>query len=210
LLNHRLLPVALGAFAVIVVVGAAAFSLRTEAVDPRVTFRQERVSYRGKSVPALAARRLAAAMDGEVTYTADRIADATSLALYSGLYLADSGLKGRLPHDVQTLVAGLEQRGLLPPGLARTEPAGTLVSPHGSLFVRYRLAPLGIEIVSVASKPEYGPALIVRFPDETSEKDGAGLYVAARLQDMTVPAPFSSASELIALGWSPERLRSIK
>jgi hypothetical protein len=69
---------------------------------------------------------------------------------------------------------------------------------------------LGIEVVSIGIKPEHGPALIVRVPDETSEKGEARLYIAGRLTGVTVPAPFTSEAELIALGWSPERLRSLK
>jgi hypothetical protein len=210
LFNHWLSPVALGALTVILVVGTVAYSLRTSSVDPRVTLRQERVSYSGRSAPDPAAWRLAAVMDGEVTRLADRMAEATSLTSFAGLYLADSRLRGRLPRDVQTLVAGLAQSGLLPPGLAATNSAGTLVSAWGSLSVRYRPAPLGVEVVSIASKPEYGPALIVRIPGDTSEDGEASLYVADRLQSVTVPVPFAPAGEVIAMGWTTERLRSPK
>jgi hypothetical protein len=85
-----------------------------------------------------------------------------------------------------------------------------LVSSHGSLSVRYRPAPLGVGVVSIASKPEYGPALIVRLPDETEASGEARLYVADRLQGVTVPTPFASSAEVITLGWNPERLRSLK
>ncbi len=107
-------------------------------------------------------------------------------------------------------MAGLARSGLLPPGLVTTQSAGTLVSAWGSLSIRYRPKPLGVEIVSIAGKPEYGPALIIRLPDEASDKGEARLYVADRLQGVTVPAPFAFSAEVIALGWSPERLRSGK
>lgn len=211
LFNHKLSPAALGGLTVILVVaGALAFSLRTSAVDPRVTLREERVLYGGQSAPAPAALRLTAAMDGEVSRTADRFAEATALAFSAGVYLADAGVRGGLPRNVQTLVAGLAQNGLLPPSLGATGSPGTFVSAHGSLSVRYRPAPLGVEVVSIASKPEYGPALILRLPDETSDKGEARLYVANWLQGVTVPAPFAPAAEVIALGWSPERLRSLR
>ncbi len=192
------------------VILALAFSLRVSAVDPRVTLREERTSNGGRAAPDLSGARLAAAMEGEVSRTADRIAEATALAFSSGAYLASAGASGRLPRDAQTLVAGLAQTGLLPPGLTTSRSAGTLVSAWGSLSVRYRVTPLGVEIVSIAGKPEYGPALIVRFPDDISEKGEARLYVADRLQGVTAPAPFAAEAELIALGWSPERLRAIK
>lgn len=209
LLNHKLSLAALGGVVVILVV-ARACSLSTSAVDPRVTLRQEQVSPGSRSAPDPAVLRLAAAMDGEVSHTADRLADATALAFSAGVYLAGAGVKGSLPRDVQTLVAGLARTGLLPPSLKMTESPGTFVSAWGSLSVRYRPAPLGIEIISISSKPEHGPAMIVRLPDETSDEGEASLYVADRLQGVTVPAPFAPAAQVIALGWSPERLRSLK
>jgi hypothetical protein len=149
-------------------------------------------------------------MDGEVSRTADRFAEATAMAFSAGVRLADAGIRGRLPRDVQTLLADIARNGLLPPGLAATGSAGTFATANGSLSVRYRPSPVGIEVVSIASKPEYGPALIVRLPDETSDKGEAKLFIANRLQGVTVPAPFAPAAEVIALGWSPERLRSLK
>jgi hypothetical protein len=207
--DHKPALMALGGFTAVLVV-VCAFSMRTSAVDPRVTLRPERVSYGGRSAPGLGAARLAAAVDGEVSRTADRVTEATALAFSSGVYLASAGARGGPPRDVQTLVAGLAQTGLLPPGLATTGSAGTFASTWGSLSVRYRPAPLGVEIVSVASKPEYGPALVIRLPDETEALGEARLYVADRLQGVTVPAPFAPAAEVIALGWSPERPRSLK
>jgi len=209
LFNHKLSLVALGGLIVLLVVVVAFYS-GASAVDPRVTLQQERVSQGERSAPAPAALRLADAMNGEVSHTADRIAEATTMAFSAGVYLAGAGIKGRLPRDVQTLVAGLAQNSLLPPGLGATESAGTFVSAWGSLSVRYRPAPLGVEVISIASKPEYGPALIVRLPDEISDKGEASLYLSDRLQGVTVPAPFAPAAEVIALGWSPERLRSLK
>ena len=209
LFNHKLSLVALGGLIVLLVVVVAFYS-GASAVDPRVTLQQERVSQGERSAPAPAALRLADAMNGEVSHTADRIAEATTMAFSAGVYLAGAGIKGRLPRDVQTLVAGLAQNSLLPPGLGATESAGTFVSAWGSLSVRYRPAPLGVEVISIASKPEYGPALIVRLPDEISDEGEASLYVSNRLQGVTVPAPFAPAAEVIALGWSPERLRSLK
>lgn len=207
--NYKLSPAAIALMTVVILFSVRlAFALRTDAVDPRVTLRQEPAPYGGRSARDLATDRLAVAIDGEVTRTADRVAEATTLALLSGVYLADAGVKGGLPRDVQTLVAGLARNGLLPPGLAMTESPGTLASACGSLSIRYRPATLSVEVVSVA-KPECGPALIVRLPDEDSDDgEAAKLYLADKLQGMTVPAPFAREAEVIALGWRPERLRS--
>jgi hypothetical protein len=209
LFDNKLSVIALGGLAVFFVL-VWAFSLRTSDVDPRVTLQQEQASQGRRSPPDPAALRLAAAMDGEVSHTADRIAEATMVAFSAGVRVADTGLRGRLPRDVQSLLADIARNGLLPPGLAAAESAGTFATAHGSLSVRYRPSPLGIEVVSIASKPEYGPALIVRLPDETSDKGESKLFVADRLRGVTVPAPFAPTAEVIALGWNPERLRSLK
>jgi hypothetical protein len=149
-------------------------------------------------------------MDGEVGCTTHRIGEATALALSAGLYAATEQLNKHAPLSVRDLLAGVAQKGLTPPGLVSAGSEGTFVSERGSLSVRYSPAPLGIEVVSIGSKPEHGPALIVRVPDETSEKGEARLYIAGRLTGVTVPTPFASEAELIAMGWNPERLRSLK
>jgi hypothetical protein len=209
LFNNKLSVVALGGLAIFFVV-VWALSPGAGAIDPRVTLKGESASDGRRPEPNIAARRLAATMDGEVSHTADRLAEATALAFSAGVRLADTGLRGRLPRDVQSLLADIARNGLLPPGLAAAESVGTFATAHGSLSVRYRPSPLGIEVISIGSKPGYGPALIVRLPDDTSDKGEAKLFVADRLRGVPVPAPFAPAAEVIALGWSPEELRSLK
>jgi hypothetical protein len=201
--------VVVGLTAFLVVAASLAHALRTNGVDPRVTLEQGSGPSHNRST-ADAPSGIATAMDGEVARTADRIGEATALALSAGLYAATEQLNKRTPRSVHDLLAGVALNGLTPPGLASTENAGTLVSAHGSLSVRYRPVPLGVEVVSVGSKPEYGPALIVRVSGATSEEGEARLYIAGSLTGVTVPAPFAPEAELIALGWSPERLRSLK
>ena len=77
------------------------------------------------------------------------------------------------------------------------------------MSVRYRPEPLGVEVISIPSKPEYGPALIVRSLDGGLAKAEARLFVADQSQGMSAPGPFTSIPELIAGGWNPEELRSL-
>jgi hypothetical protein len=107
------------------------------------------------------------------------------------------------------LLAGVTTQNLLPPGVTLTQ-SGVLVSQYGTLSIRYRPAPLGIEVVSAGHRPEDGPALIVRIPDELSDKGEARLFIAGSLSDVRIPAPFAPSAEVIALGWAPETLRSLK
>jgi hypothetical protein len=187
-----------------------ALNARATTVDPRVTLDSAR-SLTAADL-ATGARRpvVVSVMDGEVSRTADRIGEATALALASSLYAATEQIKGRMPRNVRDLLSNLAAQNLLPPGLALTQTEGTLSSTYGSISVRYRPAPLGIEIVSLGREPADGPALMVRVPDEAAEKDEAKLYVANRLTGMRIPAPFAPAAEVIALGWSPEPLRTLR
>ena len=198
-----------GLTAFLATAAAFALSLRASSVDPRVTLEQgSGPSY--KRSTADASSGIATMIDGEVARTADRIGEATALALSAGLYAATEQLNRRAPRGVRDLMAGVALNGLTPPGLLASGSEGTFVSAHGSLSVRYRPAPLGVEIISIGIKPEYGPALIVRVPSTTSEEGEARLYIAGSLTGVTVPEPFATEAELIALGWSPERLRSLK
>ena len=180
---------------------------RMRAIDPRVTMELGEVA----NVKQEFARHtvIATAIDGEVARTAERTGEATALALSASLYAASEQIQGRDPRDTQDLLARIAAKNLLPPGLSLTK-GGALVSAYGALSVRYRPAPLGIEVVSLGNRREDGPALIVRIPDELSDKGEAKLFIAGSLSDVRIPAPFAPAAEVIALGWSPETLRSLK
>jgi hypothetical protein len=180
---------------------------RLRAIDPRVM-----VEFgEGASANQTSYRQtvIATTIDGEMARTAERIGEVTALALSARLYAASEQIKGRSPRATRDLLAGVAARNLLPPGLAFAQ-GGALISAYGSLSVRYRPAPLGVEVVSVGHRPEDGPALIVRMPDELSDKGEAKLFIARSLSDVRIPAPFAPAAEVIALGWSPEILRSLK
>jgi hypothetical protein len=201
-------PLIAGSAALIIVAALVASYFRLRAIDPRVT-----VEFgEGGSVKQTPARQtvIATTIDGEVARTAERIGEATALALSASLYAASEQIRGRAPRGARDLISGLAARNLLPPGLALTQVEGSLVSTYGAVSVRYRPEPLGVEVISLGYKPSDGPALIVRIPDELSEKGEAKLYVAGSLGTVRVPAPFLPAAEVIALGWSPEPLRSLK
>jgi hypothetical protein len=87
-----------------------------------------------------------------------------------------------------------------------------VTSDRGTLRVRYRLEPLCIEVVSIGRERTDGPALLLRVPSLTAGKDETRdvvLYMATRLDEVTIPKPFASEAEIIALGFAPEPLRSV-
>ena len=199
--------IAASAVSFIVAAALTASYFRLRAIDPHVTteFGEVASSKQAHSQQTV----IATMIDGEVAHTAERIGEATALALSASLYAASEQIKGRSPRATQDLLAGITAQNLLPPGLAFTQ-GGALVSAFGSLSIRYRPAPLGVEVVSVGYKREDGPALIVRIPDELSDKGETKLFIAHSLSDVRIPLPFAPAAEVIALGWSPETLRSLK
>ena len=195
------------AASLIFAVSLVANHFRMSAIDPRVTVELDESA----NVKQASARQpvIPTTIDGEVARTAERIGEATALALSASLYAAGEQIKGCSPRAAQDLLAGIAAQNLLPPGLAFTQ-GGALVSAYGSLYVRYCPTPLGVEVVSVGHKRDDGPAFIVRIPDELSDKGETKLFIAHSLSDVRIPLPFAPAAEVIALGWSPETLRSLK
>ena len=102
---------------------------RLRAIDPRVTMEFGE----GASVKQTSARQtvIATTIDGEVARTAERIGEATALALSASLYAASEQIKGRAPRGAQDLLAGIAAQNLLPPGLALTQVEANLVSAYG-------------------------------------------------------------------------------
>jgi hypothetical protein len=151
-----------------------------------------------------------AASDGEVARTEERIREATGLATAASLFAVKESLDKRVPESVTSLLAKVNNAGLLPPGMQVVEISGVVASARGQLFLRYRAEPLGIEVVSIGKERLDGPALLVRVPDDGMSEYGARLFLATRLDEITVPAPFAHEAEVIALGFAPEPLRAVK
>src|SRR5262245_65184381 len=106
---------------------------RLREIDPRVT-----VEFgEGASVKQASPRQtgIATTIDGEVARTAERIGEATGLALSASLYAASEQIKGRSPRGAGDLLAGIAARNLLPPGVTLTQ-GGALVSAYGAMSVR--------------------------------------------------------------------------
>ena len=93
--------------------GASCFGSR--AIDPRVTVEFGQRTAAQSAFPKQPV--IATTIDGEVACTAERISEATALALSASLYAAREQLNGHAPHVSPELIAGLAARNLLPPGL---------------------------------------------------------------------------------------------
>jgi hypothetical protein len=197
-----------GPAALVVLAALITSYFKSRTIDPRVT-----MEFNGAAPLKQTSVRqiiISTTIDGEVARTAERTGEATALALSASIYAASEQIRGRAPRDTRDLLSSLASRNLLPPGLALTQAEGNLVSTYGNVWVRYRPEPLGVEVISIGHKPSDGPALIVRVPDELSDKGEAKLFIADSLRDVRIPAPFALSAEVIAMGWSPETLRSLK
>src|SRR5262249_38618855 len=145
---------------------------------------------------------------GEVATTAERVEEATGVALAASLLVASELGKGRAPASAGQLVTALLQRGMLP-GFTAGQHPGTLVTPHGTLAVRYRGTPIGIEVVSMGKNREAGQAILIRMPTESRENE-SGIWLAESLDEVAIPRPFAPAAEVIAAGWKPDVLPPVQ
>lgn len=183
-----------------------ALTNRTDVIDPRVTIDSitpvvEKFHQRIHPPPVVTM------MEGEVARTAERVSEATALAMAASLCASTAAIKDNTPRNTRELLTNLRSQNLLPPGLTLDRDSRAFTSHHGILFVRYRLHPLGIEVLSIGRDRRDGPAILVRLPDEA--EGNAGLFIATRL-DSPLPPAFAPAAEIIAAGWSPEPLRSLR
>ncbi len=197
----------------------ANFAQSIGVLDPRVFI--EPIATDEKDVASVGRKPLTPpAMDGEVIRTTERLREVSALTTALALYATHERIEGRTPGTVSELLAGVEREGLMPPGIAPEAQPGVCTTTHrtatgeavahGSLFVRYRPQPIGIEVVSVGTEMRDGPALMMRVPEDSTGDEGATYFMATRLDDVRVPQAFADESEVISQGWSRESLRAMK
>ena len=138
--------------------------------------------------------------DGEVYRTAERLREASAVALAAGLYLAGEQVNRRYPQTADSVIAGILSAGLLPPGIT-VDGRATLLSPFSTELLRFRSDPLAIEVIDVPHSREDGPALMVRIPGSGPDGERGSVFIADRLGDITLPSPFASISDCVRAGW---------
>ena len=180
-------------------------------VDPRITLPPNQVQEILEQHWRQQVRAFASVSEGEVARTEERIREATAVALAVSLFAATESLSHRIPANDLALLSGVEKAGLLPPGMGLIHNSVLITSERGTLRVRYRPEPLCIEVVSIGRERTDDPALLLRVPSMIAGKDEAKdvvLYMATRLEEITIPQPFASEAQIIALGFAPEPLRA--
>ena len=183
---------------------------RIGGVDPHINLVEDRMSQITERQRQQQITAFVAVTEGEVFRTEERIREATALATATSLFAASESLNRRTPANVTALLIGINNTGLIPPGLQLFSSDGNIISSHAKLIVRYKPEPLGIEVVSLGKVPLDGPALLVRVPANGTNREGATLYVATSLEHTNLPTPFAPEAEIFALGFASEPLRGAK
>jgi len=148
--------------------------------------------------------------DGEVVRTAFRTREAAALALRASLGAAEA-LAGQQPFRTVEALSGAVAASGLPPGMGQVSGApGVFVTPYATLYLRYRPAPIGVEVVSLGREEIDGPALLVRLDSRFGEASGAMLFRARKLGLVEAPAPFADPALIDASVWQQELLREAK
>jgi len=199
------LVVGIAAISVVLVSIAGSFTRRIGLVEPHVWIRS--TASKEQSIEKLSrTRALENTLNGEVSHTAERMREATVLAVAASLCAVNQKASGRPFQTVDQLLIELKDKNLLPPGLDRGSQSGTVLSSNGTLSLRYRLVPFGIEVLSLGADKTSGPALIVRIPVDRDGNEAAAIFVAEKLEAVVIPYAFAPSSEVIATGWERQRL----
>jgi hypothetical protein len=193
--------IALGVAALLIVGFSLASSLarRIGAVEPRVRIERGGAGTEAAQNAVLTrVQSVQRTLSGEVAVTAERLREASDLALCAGLLAIRGG------QTEASLIREIRERNLLPAGARLTGKANVLATPYGTLVLRFRPSPLGIEALSIGRDKAAGPALIVRIAGDLSGAEGARIWSSTRLDEIELPRPFAPEAEVIAAGWQAE------
>lgn len=199
----------------VLVVGVSALGRlrKAEVVDARITFEEN--ASRPEYQPGKKGRRVFYDVTQDPNFhTADRLRDASAIAMLLGLrriYIFQE--KQPAPANVTALLSGilpeLERNGVTP---SPDGAAGVLVGPGSNIYVRYRIAPFAVEVVSIPKGQRDGDNIIVRLPVDgaipnNSEARAVSIYTHPFVRELQVPAPFSSDALITAQGWKAEEMK---
>lgn len=194
------MSVAAGAFFVLVIMPLILHrqnSGRMATVDPHVII--------GDSTNDQAARQTVSTYrwpDSEVPRTAERLRDATAIAIAAVTQVVEGKIVGHPRRDVDEIVAAAAAHKLIPEEWRTGEP-GVLQMPHGSVHIRYAPAASTIEVISVPNERTDGPAILIRIPDQENTGVGPRYFESMQLDGIVYPNPFAPIAEIIASGWQP-------
>lgn len=156
---------------------------------------------------ANAAKRRKFAFQGEVYDQAEQIRESAALAMAATLLATQQALERKPFQTVDSLIIAAVELGLLPPGLAQDNESRSVISRHGTYYIRYRVDPLGVEVLSISKDVGAGVAIIVRLPDDEFSENALTYYTISKA-GLQVPGAFAPVDQLIASGWRPETFKA--
>jgi hypothetical protein len=153
-----------------------------------------------------------AIFDGEVYRTEGRLREAAALAVATSLAGVGAIAEHRSVRSVTELIDDVMKRNLLPPGLVPLKGQAAFAAQHGTLYVRFRPQPFGVEILSLPGERLDGACLLLRVPEGNQARDDFPLryFQAMKLDGVPVPPPFVLDSEVLSLGWTIETMRTAR
>lgn len=143
--------------------------------------------------------------DGEVERTAARVREVSALVMGLTLLAIQEALAGNTLTSSEALTERFVAQRLLPPTIRSSSTHGVLESDTAVLYIRYRVEPLALEVVSLGRTPEDGVPIIGRIV--TGKDEHSALFIARQGKGATLPEPFLPAAQVIALNWSAEPWR---
>lgn len=173
----------------------------SDRFNPHIAFQAGRAG-KPPTAPAKSGPNSAAVFEGEVSRTEVRLREAGAVALAAALTGVALSAEGRPARDVAALLASLQQRGLLPPGVVLAGDGKQLAGVYGTLHLRLRPAPFAVEVLALGRERRDGPALLLRVPDEPGQANAPARYFSAfTLSHVRIPEPFASPPAILACGW---------
>jgi len=196
--NRALLIIAAGVLIPTVIVARYLAIRNVASVDPNVSI--ERAQGEESSNIKVSNNSIDLPDSGEVYRTAERLREASALALASALYAANGQANRQFIPDADALIGGIRSAGLLPPGMT-IDARAMLLSNRSKLQLRFRPAPFATEVLSFPRSREDGPALMIRIPAAGNDAEHGSVFIADRLGDINPPAAFASLTDCVRAGW---------
>jgi len=143
---------------------------------------------------------------GEVYDTCESLRETAALGMAISLAVfAHHAEQGSMPPNLDRIWKFLAERNLMPPGFEFQN--GELLSPSGTILVRYQSEPLRFEILSRARGDRASPAILLRFPLTSLDGRTITYFQSASLNAHDIPAPFAPLEKIVSAGWTIEQWR---
>jgi len=138
---------------------------------------------------------------GEVYDTSIRLRETGTLGMAISLAVfAHQTEQGSVPPNLEKIWSFLTERDLMPPGFEFQN--GELLSPSGTILVRYQSEPLRFEILSRPRQDSQSPAILLRFPLTSMDRRTITYFQSASVTAHDIPAPFAPLEKIVSAGWT--------